>query len=365
MTAIADLPTPALLLDIGRLESNLERMAARARALGVALRPHVKTHKCIEVARLQRSLGATGITVSTLHEAAAFADHGFDDITWASPVCLPHVTEATELASRVMLRVVVDSPDAVARLRETGHPFSTWLDVDCGYHRTGVDPEGELAVSLARDIHDSPKLHFDGILTHSGHAYHARGRDAVRRVAEEERAVMVKFAGRLRGEGGLEVSRVSVGSTPAASLVECLDGITEMRPGNYALYDFTQVTIGSCEARDCALTVLATVVSSQPGSGHCVVDAGALALSKDPGPKDLPRATMGEIFENYAAGTLNPNVRVVAVSQEHGIVNGRLPVGSQVRILPNHACLAVALHDRFHAVREDRVVDSWKIWRGR
>ncbi len=364
MSDVADLPTPALLLDRAKLETNLGAMASRARALGVALRPHIKTHKCIEIGRMQRALGATGITVSTLQEARVFADHGFDDITWAFPVILNRVDEAMELASRVTLRIVVDSPDALVRLMGTGYPFHVWIKVDCGYHRAGVDPRSEVAVNLARDLHESPTLTFDGILTHSGHAYHARDKDMLRSIAEEERRVMVDFAERLRVEGAVDVSRISVGSTPAMSFVENLDGVTEMRPGNHSLYDYSQTVLGSCTVLDCAATVLASVVSSQPGMSHCVIDAGALALSKDPGPDDASR-TMGEIFDDYAAGTRSETTRVVSVSQEHGIVSKRLPVGSKVRILPNHSCLTVAQFDEFHVVERDRVVDTWKIWRER
>ena len=365
MTSIADLPTPTLLLDLDKLEANLEGMAARARALGVALRPHIKTHKCIEIARMQRALGATGITVSTLYEAEVFAEHGFTDITWASPVSLARVGEAQTLADHVTLRVILDSPDALVRIKGTGYPFHVWLDVDCGYHRTGVDPESEVAVNLARDIHGSPKLNFDGILTHSGHAYHAKNHNELLQIAEQERSVMVQCADRLRSEGGVDVSRISVGSTPAMSVVENLDGVTEARPGNYALYDYTQVTLGSCDIRDCALSVLASVVSSQPGSSHCVVDAGALGLSKDLGPDKLEQTTVGEIFDDYSAGTLLTDTRVVSVTQEHGIVSGRIPVGEKVRILPNHSCLTVAMYDEYHVVRGDEVVDRWDIWRGR
>ena len=364
MTTIGDLQTPALLLDLDRLEANLEGMAARADALGVALRPHIKTHKSVEVARLQRSLGASGITVSTLYEAGVFAEHGFTDITWASPICLARLRQARELADRVTLRVIIDSLEALSGIKSAGYPFHVWLDVDCGYHRTGVDPLGELAVSLARDIFESPKMNFDGILTHSGHAYYARSRQDIIGIAEEERRVMAEFADRLRSEG-IDVSRVSVGSTPAMSVAQHLDGVTEARPGNYALYDYTQATLGSCDLVDCALTVLASVVSSQPGSDHCVVDAGALGLSKDLGPATAKQPTVGEIFDDYSAGTLLPHTRVVSVSQEHGIVSGSIPVGEKVRILPNHSCLTVAMYDEFHVLRGETVIDKWSIWRGR
>ncbi len=360
---IHSLPTPALLLDLDVLETNLGRMADRARTLGVALRPHVKTHKCVEIANRQREHGARGITVATLYEARVFADHGFDDVTWAFPVIVNRIGEAKQLAERVTLRLTVDSLPAVKAIDQTGFPFHVWLKVDCGYHRAGVDPQSDEAVAIARAITDSETLIFDGIMSHSGHSYHARG-DVIARIAEEERRVMVDFAERLR-RARIPVQGVSVGSTPAMNAAESLDGVTEARPGNYALYDFTQSVIGSCTVADCAVTVLASVVSSHPALGHGIIDAGALALSKDTGPDDGPHRTMGEIFREYEAKTLRSDARVVSVSQEHGIVSASLPVGSTVRVLPNHSCLTVAQFDEFTVVRGEEVVDTWKIWRGR
>lgn len=357
------LPTPALLLDLDVVERNLRCMAGRASSLGVALRPHIKTHKCIELAERQRALGVSGITVSTLYEARVFADHGFDDITWAFPVILSRLSEVRELASRVTLRVVADSPeavDALAGLAGPERPLHVWLKVDCGYHRAGVDPAAPESVRLAERIARAPSLLFDGLLSHSGHAYQGASRQEIAAVAEEERAVMAGFAERLRG-AGVEVQGVSVGSTPSMSAVERLDGVTEARPGNYAFFDFTQVALGSCAVRDCGVTVLASVVSSR--SGRSIVDAGALALSKDTGH---PRhETLGEIFADYETGALEPDVRLISLSQEHGIVNAPLPVGSRVRILPNHSCLTVACFDEYQVVRGGEIVDRWKIWRGR
>ncbi len=364
---IDDVPTPALLLDLDRLEENLERMARRTRELGVRLRPHAKTHKCVEVARLQRDLGAPGLTVSTLHEARVFADHGFDDMTWAFPVIPTRIPEAASLSRDVTLRVVVDSPEAVDALIEERTPFRVLLQVDCGYGRVGVDPAEERSVELARRIADAGRLHFDGVLTHSGHGYGARGAEELAEVAEEERSVMASFADRLRA-AGLEVPTVSVGSTPATSHARDLSGVTEARPGNYAFYDYTQCVIGSCAPEDCALSVLSTVVSSSgssSGRDHCVCDAGALSLSQDPGPEDASPPTMGEIYDDYGEGTLREDVRLTGLSQEHGTVSASLPVGERIRILENHSCLTAACFDGYHVVRGEEVVDRWKIWRGR
>lgn len=364
MTAITEIPTPALLLDLDALEANLERMAAKAQELGVALRPHIKTHKCIEIAERQRALGARGVTVSTLYEARVFADHGFDDITWAFPIIHNRVNEMRELAERVRLRLTVDSLEAVELLDRTGFPFHVWLKVDCGYHRAGVDPDSNYALTVARSLFDAKRLVFDGILSHSGQAYAETTQQGRRRVAESERHVMAAFAQRL-GDAGMEVPGISVGSTPTITAAEDLSGITEIRPGNYALFDYSQVRLGTCEPKHCAATLVASVVSCQPGATHAVVDAGALALSKDPGHSDPEAPSWGEIFQDYRAGTLHTDTRLVKLSQEHGVVNAPLPVGSRLRILPNHSCLTTAHFDQFHVVRGDEVVDLWKIWRGR
>lgn len=361
---IHDLPTPALLLDLDVLEANLRRMARRAEELGVRLRPHVKTHKCVEVGRMQREAGAEGITVATLEEARVFADAGFRDMTWAFPVIPSRIPEAAELGEQVRLGVVAEHPGAVERLEEAGHAFPVWIEVDCGYGRSGVTPDSRRLLELGRAVAGSPRLELAGLLTHSGQAYHARTDAELAEAAEEERSAMVEAAERLRS-AGIPVPVLSVGSTPGMAGARSLEGVDEARPGNYALYDYTQAVIGSCGVEDVAVTVLATVVSSRPEVGRSVVDAGALALSKDPGPADAPRDTMGEIFRDYGERELHEEARVVSLSQEHGIVGAPLPYGEKVRILPNHSCLTVACFDEFHVVRGDEVVDRWRIHRGR
>jgi D-serine deaminase-like pyridoxal phosphate-dependent protein len=362
-SSVVDLPTPALVLDLDVLDANLSRMQARADALGVRLRPHIKTHKCVEVGERQRALGAAGITVSTLEEARVFARHGFDDITWAYPLILSRIDEALELAGRIALGLTVDSERAIDALERVARPVGVWLKVDCGYGRAGVDPSSERAIRLARRLADSSTLAFRGLLTHSGHAYHAGSVERIADIAEEERAVMVALGDRLR-VAGIDPRDLSVGSTPALSQVRSLEGIDEARPGNYALYDYTQVTLGSCALADCALTVLASVISTAPGGHRSITDAGALALSKDLGPPDDP-PHFGCVWTALEPSELHPEARVVSVSQEHGVLNTSLPVGTKTRILPNHSCLTVAHFDAFIVVRGSEVLDSWKIWRSR
>lgn len=364
MTALDRLPTPCLVLDRERLDRNLTNMAERAERLSVSLRPHVKSHKCIEIARRQTELGARGITVSTLYEARIFAEHGFDDIVWAFPVILSRLPEVVALAKRIRLGLVVDCVEAVDALQSLPINLEVWLKVDSGYHRAGVDPNGELALELAERLASSATLRFAGLLSHSGHAYRYNDDAEVRAVAEQERSGMVLLCQRLSPKG-IIVPAVSVGSTPTMTRVEKLAGVSEARPGNYALFDYTQVVLGSCTALDCAATVLSTVVSAPKGAQHSVIDAGGLTLSVDASHPLAPRATMGEIYEDYGQGRLDADLRVTSVSQEHGMVSGRLKVGQRLRILPNHSCLAVACHDEAWVVEGEMVVDRWKIRRGR
>lgn len=368
-----DLETPALLLHLDVVERNLRTMAERARRLGVALRPHAKTHKCVELGKLQRDHGARGLTVATLVEAAAFARAGFNDITWAFPIDPSHVPPARRLVQQTgaTLRVVVDDLRTARALAGSG--LHVWLKVDCGYHRAGVDPASPYAQEVARELGQERGLEFDGILSHSGHAYRTTGKTEAAEVAEQERRVMVDFAGRLREEG-IPVREISVGSTPAMAAVRGLDGVTEARPGNYVFYDRTMLLIGCCNPEDVGVTVLASVVSHQPGAAHFIVNAGALELSKDPGPAHVSPAAMGAV-----RGC--PELTVATLSQEHGLVRaespaaleGRFEVGTQIEIVPNHSCLTVPNFDEYHVMRGTgggdgqggREVDRWRVERGR
>ncbi|WP_419936401.1 alanine racemase [Candidatus Palauibacter sp.] len=358
---LSGLPTPALVLDLDVLENNLRVMQERADALGVRLRPHVKTHKCVEIAERQRAGAARGITVSTLAEARVFAEAGFDDILWAFPLNLSRVGEAAELSREIELGVTVDSHAAVAALETAAARFSVWLEIDCGYGRSGVPHDSDRVVEVAARIARADRLTLRGCLTHAGHAYAADSPAAIAAVAEEERQAMVD-AGRALRAAGIEPGTLSLGSTPGMSRVETLAGVDEARPGNYALYDYSQTRLGSCSVRDCAVTVLSTVVSAGGGSSGSIADCGALALSKDLGPDDPPH--YGRLFLDLAGGELGDD-RVTSVSQEHGRISGRSAVGEKIRVLPNHACLTVAQFDHFDVVRGRRVVDRWKIRRTR
>jgi D-serine deaminase-like pyridoxal phosphate-dependent protein len=365
--------TPALVLDIERVRRNAEAMSARIRRLGASLRPHVKTHKCVEVARIQTAGHAGGVTVSTLAEARAFAAHGFRDITYAVPVEPGKFEEACELSKGCeRLALITDDPATPARLdeaaRRAGVTLDLFLKVDCGYHRCGVEPDTPEALDIPRLIQGARALRFAGILTHAGHSYHARSREELMSIARHERDVMVELAARLR-RGGVDVPVVSVGSTPTATHYDHLEGVDEARPGNYIFFDAFQATLGSCAFEDCALTVLAAVVHRDRARRRVVLDAGAVALSKDRGPVEFdPSCGYGRVLD-LEGNELG--LRVVALSQEHGEVSveddgllERLPVGARLRVLANHSCLSAAQHSHYNVLEAGRLVDRWEIQRG-
>jgi D-serine deaminase-like pyridoxal phosphate-dependent protein len=344
--------------------------------LAVRLRPHVKTHKTLEGARLQLGRDDGPITVSTLAEARQFAAWGFRDITYAVPISPGRVEELEAFFQQgCRLTILLDSEITLNAVEDYARRFkkvvSVFLKLDCGYHRAGVQPTDPKAVTLAASMHDSAAIDFRGVLSHAGHSYSCVDRAGILKVAEEERSVTVAFANRLR-EAGVEVPEVSVGSTPTCSVVENLDGVTEIRPGNYLFFDGYQAAIGSCETSDIALSVLTTVIGSYPERNCVLVDSGALALSKDPGARHVTGGmpTFGLVCDPKSLRPL-PGVRLGGLSQEHGQIEveagapwDELRVGNKLRIIPNHSCLTAALFEQYWMVDGGGVVGSWKPIRG-
>jgi D-serine deaminase-like pyridoxal phosphate-dependent protein len=343
------------------VQRNCDRMRDKALLSGVAFRPHVKTHKVVEIGRMQHG-GAVGpITVSTLAEAEWFADGGFRDITYGVPIAPEKLARAAALAQRIdRLNLLIDSEAAFRAIEEFGYVFDVFLKIDCGYHRAGVDPENPDSVRLALRMSRSEGMHFQGLLTHAGHSYDAQSTEEVERIAAQETSALTRFRALL---DGLEVTR-SIGSTPTCSIVESFTDCDEVRPGNYVFYDAFQATVGSCTLNDVAVSVLTTVVGSYPERNALICDAGALALSKDLSPAHLdPQAGYGLVCDT----DLRPlPMKLIALSQEHGKISTELavPVGTRLRIIPNHSCLTSAMYDTYHVVDGGEVVDQWKPARG-
>ncbi len=361
---LTEIATPAFLVDRTVVERNCTRMRDKALASGVLFRPHVKTHKSVEIGRLQHAGVAGPITVSTLAEGEAFARDGFRDITYAVPIAPEKLARAAELAQRIdRLGILIDSELALRAVESFDYVFDVFLKVDCGYHRAGVDPDSPGSVRLAVALARSSRARFQGLLSHAGHSYDARNAEDIQRVAAEEGECLSRFRALLSVEGVHDAFR-SVGSTPTASVCERFTECEEVRPGNYVFFDAFQTTIGSCTPADCGVSVLTTVVGSYPERGALIIDAGALALSKDLSPEHLqPGFGYGIVCDLE----LRPlPMRIVALSQEHGKVatQSAVPVGTLLRVIPNHSCLTAAMFDRYHILDEGKVVDQWRPVRG-
>lgn len=363
-----NIQTPAFLVDRVRVQRNCDAMREKARASGVSFRPHVKTHKSVEIGRMQHGGAAGPITVSTLAEAEAFARDGARDITYAMPIAPEKLPRVESLAARVdRLSILVDSQRALRAIEEFGSSrgttFDVFLKVDCGYHRAGVDPENPDSVRLAMALARSESVRFQGLVTHAGHSYSARDVEEIRRIAAEEAGSLTRFAMLLESEG-LPGARRSIGSTPTAAVVDRFSECDEVRPGNYVFFDAFQATIGSCRLADVAVSVLTTVVGSYPERNALIVDAGALALSKDVGPVHVDA---GFGFGLVCDLDLKPlPMRIEALSQEHGKIftETTVPVGTRLRIVPNHSCLTAAMFDAYQIVDRGKIVDQWKPVRG-
>lgn len=365
--------TPSLVVDFQKMKRNAERITKRAAALNVNLRPHVKTHRCLEIALMQTDNNFGGIMVSTLSEAHFFADNGFSDIIYGVPVEPGKFAEAIEIAKKIeKFAVLTSDAESIETLNQRAKlenaSLDVFLKVDAGAHRCGIEPDDAQAFEIPRQIADSSNLNFAGILTHAGQTYGAKNAEELVAVARHERDTMVNLAESLR-EQGIEVPNVSIGSTPAVSAIDDLTGVTEFRCGNYIFFDAFQATLGSCAFSDCALTVLAAVIDKDAQRGKIVVDAGAVALSKDRGAVNLD-ATCG-YGRVYDLDGEDLNVRVESVSQEHGEISvqdeqifNRLKVGSRVRILTNHSCLTALQHSHYHILDDGKLVDKWEINRG-
>ena len=371
--SLAPLPTPAALLDAARLERNIAAMQARARDLGVRLRPHVKTTKCWPVVQRQLAAGAAGITVSTLKEAEQFAAQGVNDILYAVgivPARLPAVRALREDGCR--LTVILDSVEAaetlVAHGRDHGHRFDVMIEIDTDGHRAGLAPDAPVLPAVARVLAEGG-AQLVGVMTHCGASYACRGEAELAAMAELERARCVAAAQVLRAAGHA-CPEVSVGSTPTATFARGLEGVTEVRAGVYAFHDLVMRGLGVCGTGDIALSVLTTVIGHQRDKGWVLVDAGWMAMSRDMGA-----GTCGYGVVCDEAGVPLPGLLVTGANQEHGTITRadgvadatlaeRLPVGTRLRVLPNHACATAAQFDRYAVCAGDAVTATWPRFNG-
>jgi D-serine deaminase-like pyridoxal phosphate-dependent protein len=359
---------------------NIARMQSRLDSLGVSFRPHVKTSKCIEVARRQRDTGARGITVSTLKEAEQFHEAGFDDILYGVTLAPHRVEQAMSLLRRgCNLQLVVDSIEAAQALldgaRRARQQPRVLIEIDVDGHRSGVQPDAPLLIELGQLLHRSGLTTQLGVMTHAGSSYDYQTEAELIGIAEQERARCVHAAERMRATG-LPCPVVSVGSTPTALSARSLNGVSEVRAGVYVFFDLVMAGVGVCRTDEIALSIATTVIGHQAERGWAIVDAGWMAMSRDRGTQKQ-RVDQGYGLVCDEQGRVIEGLVLSAANQEHGIVSYRspgpehltdivtaFPIGTRLRILPNHACATGAQYGQYHVLNGDRITATWPRFNG-
>jgi D-serine deaminase-like pyridoxal phosphate-dependent protein len=352
---LESLRTPAVLVDRARALRNIERMQSAASARRIRLRPHAKTHKSPLVARWQIERGAVGICCAKLGEAEVFAEAGIADIRLPYPLNPVNADRVSALLERTRLSFIVDHPvvarqwsDAMTAARKQ---VDVLVKIDVGFHRCGIDPLASEAVAMIRGVAALPGLRFNGLLSHAGHAYHAHSESELCELAKNEAATLRNLVAHCRREG-IQIDEVSAGATPPARFSLQQDGLTEFRPGNYVYFDRTQVALGAATFDDCALTVLATVVS-KPSADRIILDSGSKTLTNDGARGFTPAPGFGVVVDH-------PDLLIERLSEEHAtvkVMNGStaLEPGDRVRIVPNHSCVVSNLVDQAWLVDGDAV----------
>ena len=368
---ISDLSTPAALVDISRMTRNITRMQTRMDSLGVNFRPHVKTSKCIEVTQAQIQAGARGITVSTLKEAEQFFEAGITDILYAVGITANKFSQAIALIRKGCdLKILTDSVQSATAISACGVAnnlsFKVMIEIDTDDHRSGIKPDSPQLLEVAQAL-AAGGTELYGVMTHAGSSYDLNTPEALAEMAEQERAGCVRAAQRLR-EAGFSCPVVSVGSTPTALSARKLEGVTEVRAGVYVFFDLVMHNVGVCETDDIALSVLSTVIGHQAEKGWVIVDAGWMAMSRDRGTqKQATDFGYGQVCD--AQGTPLPGYVMTGANQEHGIISrqgepdlsivSRFPVGTQLRILPNHACATAAQFPEYQVLTAQQDIQTW------
>lgn len=370
-TLITSLDTPAALVDVPRMQRNIQRMQQRMDSLGVRLRPHVKTSKCLPVIHAQIAAGASGVTVSTLKEAEHCFSQGIDDVLYAVAIAPGKLPQALALRrAGCNLSVLTDSVQSaqaiVAFAREHDEALPVWIEVDCDGHRSGLAAEDPALIDVARILSEGA-VQLRGVMTHAGSSYELDNTEALQALAEQERALCVHAAERIR-KAGIACAEVSIGSTPTALSAQNLDGVTEVRAGVYVFFDLVMHNIGVCQTEELALSVLTTVIGHQLSKGWIITDAGWMAMSRDRGTQ-RQRHDFGYGQVCSEAGDWIDGARVTGANQEHGIITlgdtghadlaALFPIGRRLRILPNHACATGAQFPHYHALDANGAVHTW------
>jgi D-serine deaminase-like pyridoxal phosphate-dependent protein len=350
---LSDLPTPQVLVDRARVIRNIDRVQRLATDAGVRLRPHAKTHKSPVIARWQIERGAIGICCAKVGEAEVFAAAGVGDIRLPYPVNPSNAPRMLALMDRASLSIIVDHP-AVARgwsdaMARAGRTLDVLIKVDVGFHRCGIDPDAAGALDFVRAVAALPGLRLRGLLSHAGHGYNATTEAELAAVAAREAEILTTLRDRASDAGiaGIDHWELSVGATPTLRFSARQRGLTELRPGNYVYFDRTQLALGAASLDDCALTVLATVVS-KPADDRIILDCGSKTLTNDQARGIAKAPGYGAVLQ-ADGGAIDESLLIERLSEEHAVVRANggtaLEPGDRVRVLPNHSCTVSNLVD--------------------
>ena len=367
--------TPALIIDEVKMDANIAKMSGKAKSLGVTLRPHLKTSKCWEVAKRQIWTPQGPATVSTLKEAEEFAAHGVTDMIYAVGIAPQKLHRVANIIRRgVDLKIILDSTEAAQAVtrfcQEERLEIKVLIEIDCDGHRSGLKPDSEEIVRVAQALEAPAKL--VGVLTHAGGSYDVDTHEALLARSRGERDGICRAAQMLRN-AGFDISIVSVGSTPTALTDEDLKGVTELRAGVYVFFDLFQAGVGICKPEDIALSLLVTVIGHQLEKGWVITDGGWMALSRDRGTANQ-KVDQGYGLVCDINGKIIDGLWVSGANQEHGIISCRnpqgfnpkdYPIGTRLRILPNHACPTGAQHPYYYVVNNSlEIKDRWNRFYG-
>ena len=362
---LSDLPTPQVLIDRKRLFANIARVQALADEAGIRLRPHAKTHKSPVIARWQIERGAVGICCAKVGEAEVFVDAGLTDIRLPYPVNPSNASRLLALMDRATLSIIVDHLD-VARgwsdaMRRAGRTLDVLIKVDVGFHRCGIDPDGD-ALGFIQSIASLSGIRLRGLLSHAGHGYHAASEEELATIARQEAETLIGLRDRA-ATSGIALDELSVGATPTLRFSARQHGLSELRPGNYVYFDRTQVALGAATLDDCALDVLASVVS-KPAPDRIILDCGSKTLTNDQARGIAKASGYGAVLRQDGGGPreIDEALTIERLSEEHATVRAtggtRLKPGDRVRVVPNHSCVVSNLVDAVRLVDGDEVVDT-------
>ena len=347
--------TPALLVDYTCLLDNIDKMQDIAEKTTVNLRPHIKTHKSVYIAKKQMEKGARGITVAKLGEAEVMSKAGINDIFIANQLTHPlKLNRLFILHKKINISIGVDHLEQINLINkiftDPGHPLNILIEINCGLNRCGVEPGIQL-IDLAKHVIKEPGLQLKGIFTHAGQVYRVHSLSEVQKIAEHEGSIMQKAKNLLKTHG-ITIKTVSAGSTPTAKYAAANPDVNEIRPGNYVFFDYSQIKLKSCTLAECSLFILATVIS-QPHKQKVVIDAGSKSLSLDQG------AQGSKMIKNYGK-LLNIDGEIVQLAEEHGMIHLTKPqqieIGSPVLIIPNHACSVSNLFDYYYLIEDNKII---------